>query len=152
MIDPRSRVLLLRYEETADARVSLLDDRRPAAPEPFAYWLLPGGGLLEGETFEAAAVREVEEETGIELRELGACIGAHEARLIRDGVPMVQHERYFVARISTFGTLRNRTDEPIRQWRWWSLIELRSSSEVFSPEGLAELIEPVLAGRPSPRP
>lgn len=30
-----------------------------------AYWMLPGGGLDYGETFEACAIREIEEETGL---------------------------------------------------------------------------------------
>ena len=33
-----------------------------------AYWTLPGGGLSAGETAEAAAVREVWEETGVRVR------------------------------------------------------------------------------------
>lgn len=32
-----------------------------------AYWMLPGGGLDYGETFEQCAIREIQEETGLEI-------------------------------------------------------------------------------------
>lgn len=31
------------------------------------YWMLPGGGLDYGETFEACAIREIKEETGLDI-------------------------------------------------------------------------------------
>jgi len=53
VIDPRTRLLLFRFDNGRD-RVS---------------WLTPGGGIHRGETVEAAAVRELAEETGYMVTE-----------------------------------------------------------------------------------
>lgn len=49
------------------------------AKAPFlGMWSIPGGGLDYGETIEAAIVREVREETGVEIRLIGF-LGVFEA-------------------------------------------------------------------------
>ena len=61
--------------ERQAARVVLVDGRRvllqqgmdPGRPEDGAWWLTPGGGLIDGESIEDAAVREILEETGLGL-------------------------------------------------------------------------------------
>ena len=52
-----------------DARgaVLLFHTREPAWRELGTWWELPGGGLEEGETYREAAMREVQEETGLVL-------------------------------------------------------------------------------------
>ena len=53
----------LVFEDRADGRWVVLISRRNAAGQ--LQWTLPKGGLEDGEDLEAAAVREVEEETGL---------------------------------------------------------------------------------------
>jgi ADP-ribose pyrophosphatase YjhB (NUDIX family) len=56
-----------------DARRLLLARIREDTPDD-GKWTLPGGGLLYGETPEAAVRREIEEETGL-IAEPGAILG-----------------------------------------------------------------------------
>ncbi len=53
----------LVFEDRPDGRWVVLISRRNAGGQ--LQWTLPKGGLEEGEDLEAAAVREVEEETGL---------------------------------------------------------------------------------------
>lgn len=56
---------------------------------PFkGHWSIPGGGLEFGERLEAAAKREVMEETGLEVK-IGALIGVFEA--MPDDVGQLTH-------------------------------------------------------------
>lgn len=64
--------------------------RRGKAPF-LGQWSIPGGGLHEGEKLEDAVLREVREETGVEIRLIGL-IGVFEALPeMRDGEGVLRH-------------------------------------------------------------
>jgi ADP-ribose pyrophosphatase YjhB (NUDIX family) len=99
-----------------------------------------------GRSYERAAIRELEEETGAEVSGVGPQIWSRERDLIHDGELKRHLERYFIAWAKPPQTLRNRTQENIEEIRWWTLNELRASTETFLPEDFVELVALVIAG------
>jgi hypothetical protein len=127
VVNPRGEVLLLRYEDEKS-----ID---PAKPDLVAYWVPPGGGVHAGESFESAAIREL------------ACLWLRERVLQYKTGLTRQIERYFLAHTNATGKTYNQSaDEPIMESRWWTVEAIQKSDEVFLPENLARLLEPVLAG------
>ena len=83
VLDPDGRVLLLRYDND---------------PPDGRHWATPGGGLNPGESYAAAAIRELAEETGWDDVALLAEIQQHERTLVHGDRIVRQHERLFLAR------------------------------------------------------
>lgn len=81
-------------------------------------WIMPGGKLDFGETFEAGAVREVKEETGMDLKKCEAiCINndrVADAHFITVGMQ---------AKIWT-GEPQVLEPDEITEWRWFELSQL----------------------------
>lgn len=96
---PTARVVLLDDED----RLLMLQIHDPGAirgPNPITadFWLLVGGGVQPGETYEQAAFREVVEETGIRDVSIGRCVWTQE-KLVSDSAGELQLVigRFFVA-------------------------------------------------------
>jgi 8-oxo-dGTP pyrophosphatase MutT (NUDIX family) len=148
-----ARVLLLNQQR--DTLLVRYEDKHPVdptRPHLLSYWVTPGGGVHEHESFEQAALREVEEETSLEIR-LGPCLWHRHIVLRMKGELVLQKERYFLGEYEgTRAEVTNQTAEPIRAHRWWSPEEIQRSTETFLPQGFAQLLEPIVRGELPSRP
>lgn len=139
------------------ARVVMLNDRDEVfmfrhTGRTRTYWVLPGGGVDPGESWEQAALREMWEETGIDGVPLGPLLWTRRAMTTYADEPVLQDERYYLVRVGLPEyTNANQFEDEKRTYtaaRWWTLPEMRQATEVLYPERLADLIEPVIAGDP----
>ncbi len=82
--------VVYRYDERGQPLILLIHDQ-------YGKWTLPKGHLDDGERVEAAAVREVHEETGI-TGELGAFVGAITYVVQKKGKPYQKRVDFFLMR------------------------------------------------------
>src|SRR5579862_6383823 len=88
IVDADGRLLLFRFEH----RQGPLQGQR--------YWATPGGSLDLGETYEAAACREMLEETVLRIRDPGPQVAQREAIFqVPSGEFVRADERFFLIRV-----------------------------------------------------
>lgn len=139
------------------ARVLLFDDRDRLLLlfdpdlDRGAYWYPPGGRIEPGERPEEAARREVAEEIGHDT-EIGPRVLRCRAQFTYGERRFDQEEWHFAARMPEAVVPVSRPGDneagAVAAHRWWSLAELRVSTDRIFPEGLADAVDRFLAGAP----
>lgn len=131
LVDEDQRLLLFRGREVGGSRALV--------------WYVPGGAVEPGETIEQAAVRELWEETGVDVA-IGPCVWTRR-RLRSDGTD--SQSRFFFSHVRRFDFDVAAVPVPgeVEEYRWWSLDEIVAAGpELFIPRRLAELLGPLLDG------
>ena len=143
------------------ARVLLLDENNRVLLVRLSYrgeswWAAPGGGLEDHETHEEAARREVAEETGFELDELGPWVWRREDVFRFEGRLYRQWERYFIASVPAFeprpGVIGAEEAKTFDGLRWWTLGKLETTDQRYAPADLPALVKRLVEEGPPERP
>ena len=142
-----ARVLLVDGE----GRVLLFLGHDPARPAEGTWWFTVGGGLDDGESHRDAAVRELFEETGLSVppTSLGGPVHSERAEFWLGGAHYIQDNEFFTVHVDDHDVVTvGFTDLEatfVLDHRWWSVDELRATSDRVYPECLPDLLAALAA-------
>jgi|SRR6185503_6323510 len=141
VLDAAERILLLHVQDLTN-------------PQFGTAWELPGGGIEAGETYSEAALRELREETGIEVPQdsIPAPTWKRRIEYVYRGTCWHQHEFVAAVRLSESSPHVDASRrvgnerEDVLGARWWSMQQLMASSERFYPRSLPAMLPRFIAG------
>lgn len=142
-----ARVLLL----DPDDRTLLIHALDPDDPQHH-WWETPGGGVEDGETHRTTVIREVAEETGLLLDNVGRCLWIRETRFRYRGRDHYRREHVYLARVTTrtpTTALKPSANEKLGliERRWWTQTDLAMCTDKLLPPNLPVLLSNVLSGQ-----
>jgi len=136
VLDPANRILLFR----AMIGRSVEPERRPDA---VSFLALPGGGIEAGEAPEAAARRELCEETGLIATPGLPLVALRTTGYDWKGRRYLTREHIYFHRSPTTALDASGWLETDKRWMsdldWWTLDALAATDEIVRPVGLANL-------------
>ena len=133
IINENHQVLLFQFSHTSDALAGQ------------TYWATIGGAVENGESFEAAACRELYEEVGIVRQDIGTCITTRNFEMMLPSSEIViADERFFIVFIKNEEmNTQNWTEhekEVIHKSYWWTLDELNQTKEIVFPHDIPNIL------------
>lgn len=143
IVDGDDNVLLLRFDW-------------PGCDVPGGFWANPGGGIEPGESRLAALRRELREEVGLAVTELGPEVWTKTAVFPMAGYDG-QIDHIHLHRVAHFAPApalpaERLRSENVHEIRWWPAADIRRGGAVFAPRGLPTLLPPILASGAPPHP
>ncbi len=145
-----ARVLLV----APNGATLLVHGHDPEDPGRGGFYWTPGGGLDDGESLEAGARREVAEEIGFDIGELGPVVLERVGEFPFGGRQIRQTESFFLVHVDdTFDAapeaLSDLEQSAIDEFVWLTPSDMRESADLVYPRCLADLIDHVAEhGRP----
>jgi len=131
------KILLIKY----------YDNNSPSTIEfSEGFWVMPGGGVENNESFKDALKREIFEETGIKDIAIKNCIFSRIAYAnLNCNEQNMYYERYFLVETNEV-TINNENitcveRNNIIEYKWWSIDELRNTKQKVFPAGFKDLID-----------
>lgn len=152
---PAVRALLM---DPDDGAVLLMCSRFPGWKR--ARWLTPGGGIDAGETHEDALLREVFEETRLEVGPeaiVGGPVWTRRVRYEWRGIHYDQHEQFFLLHVPRFepdaqANPAEHETEALQGFGWWTAAAMAASDDQFIPRAITTELAALAAGELPERP